>query len=270
MFDNGADGLSVAGPTNQGGDMMDWLFEPIAANALFGHGFTPALMVVGAVMYLTWTAAYLLIIRQCFREQTYGVPMVAVMMNIVWEFCFSFDVLNQNLALFFVWGNRLWFFFDVVIVYQLFKWGRGAQAIPPVRDHFYKITIPGLAATAVALPLAIVYVNDLDGIASSFTMNLSMSIMFPFMIFFRPGLEGLNYPAAWLKMIGTAAGAILCVWWYPAQFENGLRIPSLEIGQQIPEPPGYGYLNTIYILIFIVDCIYIYLLRDARRKLANA
>ena len=246
---------------------MDWLFQPLEW-WLLGGGFTPALLVLGAVMYLTWTTAYLLIIRQSFREKTYGVPMVAVMMNIVWEFCFSFDVLDQNLAPFFEWGNRLWFVFDVVILYQLFKWGKQAQVLPPVRDYFHAIAGFGLAATAAALPLAIIYVNDLDGISSSFTMNLSMSVMFPFMIYFRPRLEGLNYPAAWLKMIGTAAGALLCVWWFPAQFENGFRIPSALIGQQIPEPPSYAYLNTIYILIFLIDCLYIYLLRGARKRLA--
>jgi hypothetical protein len=248
---------------------MEWLFEPIPDSNLLGVGFTPALLAVGGVMYLTWTAAYLLIIRQCFREKTYGIPMVAVMMNIVWEFCFSFNVLHQELALFFVWGNRLWFVFDVVIVYQLLKWGKQAQVLPPVRDYFHAIAGFGLAATAVALPLAIIYVNDLDGISSSFTMNLSMSVMFPFMIYFRPGLEGLNYPAAWLKMIGTAAGAILCVWWFPAQFADGIRIPSFEkLGVIIPEPPSYAYLNTIYILIFLIDCLYIYLLRGARKRLA--
>ncbi len=88
------------------------------------------------------------------------------------------------------------------------------------------------------------------------------------MIYFRPDLKGLSYPAAWLKMIGTASGALLCVWWYPAQFSDGLRIPSLEIGQEIPEPPVYGYLYTIYILIFLIDWLYIYLLRNARLKLA--
>ncbi len=47
--------------------------------------FTPILLGSG----LFWTVTYLLIIRRGFRDQTYGMPLVALCANLAWEFIFS-------------------------------------------------------------------------------------------------------------------------------------------------------------------------------------
>jgi hypothetical protein len=228
-------------------------------------GFSPALIGVGLVMYGAWTLAYLYIIISCFKQKSYGVPMITLCFNVIWEFCFSFNVMGSNLFWFFVWGNRLWFVFDVVIALQFFLYGRAQQVIPVLQRHFYLLAVATLLACSVGLYTFSFYFNDIQGAASSMTMNLVMSILYIFMLFNRPDCRGLSYPAAWLKMIGTAGGSVFLYVWWPAQFQNGRLIRHPEI----PEPRTYSFMLFLYISIFVIDCTYIYLFAKRRRELAS-
>ncbi len=239
---------------------------PLLEDLLAQPGFTPALLVVGVIMYGAWTAAYLAIIAIGFQDRTYGVPLVCVCLNVVWEFIFTFEVTDARLHWFLIWGNGLWFFFDVVIVTQLFLYGKNAQVTPWARDWFYAIAGGTLLAAMVGLYTSTIYFRDVKGVASSMTMNLAMSALFIPVLFARPHLRGLSYAAAWLKLIGTAAGSVFLYYWWPAQFKEGRMITHPEI----PEPPGYGYMLFLYVTIFALDCLYVYLLGQQRRKLRSA
>ncbi len=93
-------------------------------------GFSPSQLAVGAVMYLAWTAAYVHIIWKGFKDKSYGVPWSSMMLNVCWEALFSFNLTDAKLFWFFLWGNRLWLVFDLMIVYQFFRYGREVQVIP--------------------------------------------------------------------------------------------------------------------------------------------
>ena len=215
-------------------------------------------------MYLAWTTAYLFIIISCFKQKSYGIPMVVLCFNVIWEFYFSFNVLGSDLFYFFVWGNRLWFVFDVIIVYQFFRYGRERQVIPFVKKYFYPIAIFTLIMMAIGIYTFSFYYNDLQGASSSMTINLVMSILFIFMLFYRyEDCNGLNYPAAWLKMIGTAAGSVFLYVWWPAQFENGELINH----PGIPEPPTYSWMHFLYVGILLVDLVYVWQLGKRRKEL---
>jgi len=97
------------------------------------HDLSPTLLVIAGVMFLAWTAAYLQIVRQCRRDQTYGIPLVVIFFNIAWEFIFSFQLVAPGVPVL-VWGNRLWFFADVIIVSQVLMYGRNAQTHPWVKQ----------------------------------------------------------------------------------------------------------------------------------------
>ena len=109
-----------------------------------GHDLTPTLRVIGAVMFGAWTIAYGQIVLTCFRDKTYGLPLASICLNIAWEFIFSFNLVAPGEPAL-VWGNRLWFIVDCVIVLQVFLYGRPAQTNPWVRRHFYPITVASLA-----------------------------------------------------------------------------------------------------------------------------
>jgi len=228
------------------------------------NDLTPTLMVVGAVMFGAWTLAYAQIVLVCFRQKTYGLPLASIFLNIAWEFIFSFNLVAPGVVAL-VWGNRLWFLVDCVIVYQVFRYGRQEQSHPFVRQHFYAICIASILASVAGLYAFATYFNDVYGLALSFLMNFAMSILFIAMLFARPDLRGLPYGAAWWKMVGTLAGAVFCYIWWPMQFDATgtlVRTPFIQ------QPPNSNLLYFLYLTIPIIDLLYIYLHRQRQKALA--
>jgi hypothetical protein len=226
-------------------------------------GFSPTQVAVGAVMYLAWTVAYGIIIYRGFKDRTYGVPWPCIVLNVAWEAIFSFELTNARLHWFFLWGNRTWLLLDVLIIYQLARYGREAQVVPWLKRWFYPMLALSLPTAFGAIYTFTLYFNDLKGVASSMSMNLVMSIAFPLFHLSRPGREGLSTVAAWLKMIGTLAGSFFLAVWWPAQFVDG----HLRTHPHVDEPTTYSFTYFLYGMIFVFDCIYIALChRDERER----
>jgi hypothetical protein len=230
------------------------------------EGLTPTLIVIGVVMFGAWTLAYIQILAAGFREKTYGLPLACIFLDISWEFLFAFNLvapLQPALA----WGNRLWFFADCVILAQVFLYGREMQSHPWLRKHFHTIAVISLLASVIGLYNFQVYFRDLYGVASSFLINLLLSVLYIPLLFSRPDLRGLPYGAAWTKMIGSVAGAAFCYLWWPMQFDQAgilVRPPYL------PQPANFHLLYFLYASIFVVDLTYIYLYRQQRKALRAA
>ena len=240
-------------------------------------GFTPPLLIAAVVMYGAWTYAYYRVIRSCCEQKSYGVPMVLLCLNIVWECIFAFNLAHSNLAYFFRIGNGIWFFFDIVMVYQFFRYGREAQVVPFLREHFLKVAVLTLFCSAVALFNFTIYFNDIKGVTSSMTMNLTMSVLYILMLFHRPDMRGLDYRAAWAKMFGTAGGSVFLYFWWPKQFnESGLLLDVANNGAatvhqpEIHAPYSYTYMLFLYLGILFFDLVYIYLLTQRRKAIAQA
>ena len=231
------------------------------------HDLTPTLQAIGAVMFGAWTLAYVQILRAGFKEKTYGVPLACIFLNISWEFIFSFNLVTSSEATVLVWGNRLWFLADCIIVTQAFLYGRRWQTNPWVREHFHTICVAGLSASLIGLYSFATYFNDIYGLALSFLINFVLSLLFIPLLFSRPHLEGLPHAAAWSKMVGSVAGAVFCYIWWPMQFNEAgtlLRAPH------IAQPPNSHLLYFLYVSIAILDFTYIYLYRRRWRALRAA
>ena len=221
-------------------------------------------MAIAAVMFAGWTLAYGQTVARCFKDKTYGLPLAIIFMNIGWEFVFAFQFVAPGVPAL-VWGNRLWFFGDVVVVSQVFLYGKNAQTNPWVKKHFYVICIAGLVLAPLFVYYFATYFNDVYGLALSFMINFVESILFIALLFSRPTLRGIPYGAAWTKMIGTAAGALFCYLWWPMQFDaTGTLIRPPYIAQ----PQHNGLLYFLYLTIPVIDCLYIYLHRQQQKALA--
>ena len=216
-------------------------------------------------MYIAWTAAYGCIIWKAWKDKSYGVPFLGVCLNIAWEFLFAFDVLDSRLHWFFRVGNGFWFVFDILIFLQLWRHGREAQVLEPIRNNFHVIMVGLMVAAPVAFWSFTGYFHDVKGVASSFGLNLLLSALYIFMLINRPDLRGLSYPAAWLKMIGSVTGAVFVYFWWPAQFKDGHLITHPDISQ----PTTNSFMMFLYCGIFILDCIYIRLFAQRLRQLKS-
>jgi uncharacterized membrane protein len=82
----------------------------------------PLFYVLTLISGVSWTIVYLAAIYRGFKDRTYAMPFFALALNLSWEFLFSF-LFGGGWSLQKV-INVTWFFFDVVILYTYFRYGR--------------------------------------------------------------------------------------------------------------------------------------------------
>jgi hypothetical protein len=157
-----------------------------------------------------WLLVYVIIIVKGFKDKTYGMPMPALCANISWEAIFSFIYPHDGAQLII---NILWFLFDLLILYQLLKYGKKANNNHP----FYLFIVIGvLILSFFAVYSTIIEFHDFDGKYSAFPQNLMMSILFIFMLIKRNNLSGQSIYIAIFKMLGTLFPSLLFVIYYPS------------------------------------------------------
>lgn len=220
---------------------------------LFNNGFLLNLTVVGDLL---WIAAYILIIRTSFRDKAYGVPMIAVCLNLAWEFIFTFlhgpksaDGSLDVVKFIMFFG---WLILDVVIFWQFLKYGKKEQPTEELRRLFLPVLLLCLAgAFGWHLTFTRAF-DDPHGFLSAYIINLVMSVLFVKLAFERPDLRGLSYGGAWLKLFATG-------------------IISFANVFMLLQAPGYdGFWFFLFIGILAFDLTYVYLLHHGRKRAATA
>jgi len=193
-----------------------------------------------------WTLAYLLIIRQGFRDRTYGMPLVALCANLSWEFVFSFIHPHPGIQ---HWVNLTWFLLDIIIFYQLLRYG--ADEFPALRPWtFYSIVLLSLISSILGIEFVSQEFQDPTGVYAAFGQNLMMSGLFIAMLLHRNSLRGQSLWIALGKLLGTAAASVnICLY--------------AEIAQ------GSVLLPFLYVAIFIWDSVYVVLVFKYRNRLAR-
>jgi hypothetical protein len=184
-----------------------------------------------------WTITYLLVIYKSFRDRTCGMPYAALCANITWEFLFSF-VLPFNLLQQII--TVIWFLLDCIILLQFFYYSKRLYTTWPTRTF-----VLSLLAIALLLHYGIATeFHDLEGKYSAFGINLMMSILFIKMLI-TIDLLGQSKYIAYCKMIGTLCASVLCYSQYPHSI----------------------LLAIMYILIFVLDIVYIILINNKSIKI---
>ena len=186
-----------------------------------------------------WSLAYILIIRQGFRDRTYGMPVAALCANMAWEFIFSF-ILPHEPPQYYV--NLAWFFVDLAILYQVCRFGPGELQNFIPRKLFFPALAAGIAAAFLLILFITREFDDADGKYSAFGQNLMMSILFVAMFLRRQSLRGQSIYIAIAKLLGTLLPSILFYMKYPESF----------------------LLNTMYVAILVFDVAYVVLIARAR------
>lgn len=185
---------------------------------------------------LFWTITYLLIIKRGFQDSIYGMPVIALCANLSWEFIFSFKYIQKKPQRY---VNKIWLFFDVIILYQYLKFGKFDFVPNLPLQLFY----PMFIGTFILSYFTILYISEQfddtkHGKYAAFGQNLLMSILFIVMLLRRNSLAGQSIYIALFKMLGTITPSIA--------FYKGL--------------PKNKLLNFLYISIFIFDLIYFVLI----------
>ena len=206
---------------------------------------TPLTDALGVLADFLWMLAYIFAIRVGFRDHTYGFPLVAVCLNVSWEFVFSLVIRPKSKLRIIL--TLLWLALDLVILYQLLRWGAVDQ-LPLIRAHFIPIVLATLLLAAIGHITFHRTYHDPGGQPVAFAINLVMSILFVFLLLDRPDLRGLSYATAWLKMLGT------------------FILSAANTAFMYKQPKRYGFHLFLFATIFLFDVLYIYLFAQARAK----
>jgi hypothetical protein len=187
-------------------------------------------MVIG---WIFWTLAYLLIIRQGFKDKTYGMPLAALCANISWEAIFAFIHSHRPPQLYINYG---WFALDVVIVLQFLKFGK-EEFSKLTMAQFYSVFVFALVLSFFMILFVTYEFQDWQGAYAAFGQNLMMSILFLWMFFSRNDLRGQSVYIALFKMLGTL-------------------VSSLAFYLYQPISHGSFLLPFLYIAILVCDSMY--------------
>lgn len=161
-----------------------------------------------------WIITYILIIKKSIKDKTYGMPFIAMCLNLTWEFVFVFiyktDIFHQLVCL-------IWFILDLIIVFIFLKYGYKdfKKRYSLSRLSFLILVVFTLLASFIFMLLAPIDFSVLfdESIFLSagfiaYFQNLLMSILFVLMFLERGNSKGQSMFIALFKYIGTFCVAI--------------------------------------------------------------
>jgi hypothetical protein len=231
------------GPPPKNTMPYDFIVGPLSSGT-----FAAAFAAAGGIF---WLIAYVLMIRKGFQDSTYGIPLLAIMLNFTWEIIYTTihaptDPGEEKMRL-------IWLAFDLPNVWLLIRYGKTSQKIPYIQANYF---------FALGLTFVLCFVGHLayydevvfmGATQSAYVINYIMSVLFVFLYFNRPDMKGLSYGGAWTKMLGTTC----------------LSLANIPLWPQQPKAPR-AFLYYLFAACFLFDVFYIVLLRQARRSAVAA
>ncbi|MBL4654078.1 MAG: hypothetical protein JKY53_14635 [Flavobacteriales bacterium] len=198
---------------------------------------------------LGWVIAYVLVIKAIFKEQFIEIPVFALCANFAWEFLWSF-VFKTDMGELYVWGYRIWFVLDCVIVYGMFKYGWKQWRDQKLVKH-YKFLIAFCLVCWFAVLYTYIGKWDLPithmGANSGYILNVMMSLMYPILLLKMSTTKGFSYVAGWCKGVGTLLISVFC---------------SLKFGD-------HYWLLTLCVITSILDGWYLVIFTKKRKELVT-
>lgn len=163
---------------------------------------------------LVWLIVYILIIRQGLRDKRVGMPVLAVGSNIAWEFTYAFMFPQPPVLQI---ASLLWFVIDVIILVQVFRYGR--KDFPGFSARAFGWTLAGwLTFTFSFMILATYELADTRGGYATFFVVPFMQMMFVITLRIRRSTAGQSMYIAVLKLIGDVPGFIVLMAWFPNRY----------------------------------------------------
>lgn len=194
-----------------------------------------------------WCVAYLLMIRRGLRDQSYGMPLVALCLNVAWETFFSLFSEAQM-------ANRMaygiYLAFDLGVLWTCWRFGRDDFGSPLIRKYFRPILIALLVGGFFLVrQFSYSFDDSFGGISATFT-TLLLSVLMVGMILRRDSVRGQSFYIGVLVLLGDVCGWVM----------NLIAHQTVQPNISIP------WVHTTNVLIVACNLIYLWLfLRVARR-----
>jgi hypothetical protein len=200
--------------------------------------YTPVQLGIFAAGAALWIVNYIFIIRNIIKHKFVEMPAPVLCANFAWELLWSWVfVMNMGLAI--RLGYMAWFFLDVYIVWNFYRYGHkqvSASIIP-----YYKMMFTfGLIAWIVCMYFYIDggFDNPI-GAHSAYMSNILISILYITLYLRMDDKTLFSFTTAWTKWLGTGLVTVMCILRWPDNY----------------------WLISMGIACFIIDIFYIYLVK---------
>lgn len=168
---------------------------------------------------IAWTITYLALAYRGFKDKSYGMPFVALALNLTWEMTFSIIYTPHANGLMTIIINTIWLICDVAILstfliygYRYFK-----EQYLLTKSTFYMMTLIGFSICLLIMVVGGPFFADFsyfnqDYFESAkfiaFIQNAVMSVLFVSFFYSRKAnnhpIEGQSFTIAWSKLLGTS------------------------------------------------------------------
>ena len=203
------------------------------------------LWVLGGLVF--WDLVYILMIRRGLKDKSYGMPMVALCINVAWETYYSFFSVEQpaNRIV-----NGLYLVPDLGVLWTCWRYGPGDFISPLIRQHFRSFMAIVLVCAFILMRVfALAFQDDYGALSASFT-TLLMSVLLVGMLLRRDSVRGQSLYIGLFVLLGNLCGAV----------ENFIAkqtvVPDLSL----------AWANTAYGLILFANLLYLLLYISIARR----
>ncbi|MCW3120914.1 MAG: hypothetical protein JWQ38_406 [Flavipsychrobacter sp.] len=198
-----------------------------------------------------WVIMYILVIKNIHKFQFIEIPLIAISVNFAWETLWSW-VFVTNMGALYMWGYRVWFFLDCVIIYNTFRYGW--KQLP---EGFHKQASKFILSFAWVGWLVILYFFSVKfdipqsgmGGYGGYWCNLIMSAIYIPLLIRTTNLDYFSFTNAILKWLGTFLVTLFCI--------------------NHKQWRGEWFLYSLGIATALLDIVYIVLVYKMKKK-ANA
>lgn len=199
------------------------------------------------IMSVCWVLIYILMIRRGLLDKSFGMPIIALCMNISWEFNFTFFT---QIDMTYRAYNGFFFLFDLGVLYTCFRFGKDDFNWPILKNHFRPILVFCLALSFTLLFLFVrAFDDNYGGLFASINTPVYSALMIA-MLIRRDSVKGQNLYIGLLMLIGDSAAYIPTL---NAQLQGWASTPVL-------------WIHTFMITTLLLHVLYILLYCHVARR----
>lgn len=210
---------------------------------------------------IAWTITYIALFYRGFKDKSYGMPFVALMLNFTWELTYSLIYPPHAYGLMTKIINSIWLICDIgiLITFLLYGYKYFKEQYDLKKPVFYAMTFIGFTLCLMIMLVGGPFFADFSYFSNSyfesakfiaFIQNAVMSVLFVSFFYSRKAqnhpIEGQSFTIALSKLIGTSL--------------------TVGISYTMAHPNNWYFIGIFVATAFIFDSWYAYLIYNELKR----
>lgn len=210
---------------------------------------------------IAWTITYVALVYRGFKDKSYGMPFVALALNLTWELTYSFIYPPHTDGLMTTIINSTWMLCDIGIfaTFLLYGYKYFKEQYNLKKNVFYTMTFLGFTLCLLIMLVGGPFLADFSYFNNNyfesakfiaFIQNAIMSVVFVSFFYARKAknhsIEGQSFTIAISKLIGTSL--------------------TVGISYSMAHPNNWYFIGIFVATSFIFDSWYAYLIYNELKR----